>query len=262
MVERPSATRRICAPSRARTRSRSCPTTTSIAPSRARRSTPAALGPLFCKRVGTVVALLPGEMAVQASAAQLRSCADSRCRCSSPTCTTPSARCCSRRPARSSSDARRRAVIVRTASRCSRRRCGDERARLRGRLRRGRRRLLHVRRRAWPSRRARCWSRRSSSSTTAWSTATTSPPARAGSPSAPPTQRLTFGARYSLVAGLARGVVNRQRASRRLRRAIAPRAGCRASSWRTASRCRRRRSTRGWRCCARRCRRRRRSCAT
>ena len=34
-----------------------------------------------------------------------------------------------------------------------------------------------------------------------------------GITSAPPTQRLTFGARYSLVAGLVRGVVNRQRAS-------------------------------------------------
>ncbi|MCU1278287.1 MAG: hypothetical protein JWM53_1833 [bacterium] len=34
-----------------------------------------------------------------------------------------------------------------------------------------------------------------------------------GVTSAPPTQRLTFGARYSLVAGLVRGVVNRQRAS-------------------------------------------------
>jgi hypothetical protein len=34
-----------------------------------------------------------------------------------------------------------------------------------------------------------------------------------GITSAPPTQRLTFGARYSLVAGLMRGVVNRQRAS-------------------------------------------------
>jgi hypothetical protein len=34
-----------------------------------------------------------------------------------------------------------------------------------------------------------------------------------GVTSAPPTERLTFGARYSLVAGLVRGVVNRQRAS-------------------------------------------------
>jgi hypothetical protein len=34
-----------------------------------------------------------------------------------------------------------------------------------------------------------------------------------GITSAPPTERLTFGARYSLVAGLVRGVVNRQRAS-------------------------------------------------
>jgi hypothetical protein len=34
-----------------------------------------------------------------------------------------------------------------------------------------------------------------------------------GITSAPPAQRLTFGARYSLVAGLVRGVVNRQRAS-------------------------------------------------
>ena len=34
-----------------------------------------------------------------------------------------------------------------------------------------------------------------------------------GTTSAPPTERLTFGARYSLVAGLVRGVVNRQRAS-------------------------------------------------
>ena len=34
-----------------------------------------------------------------------------------------------------------------------------------------------------------------------------------GVTSAPPTERLTFGARYSLVAGLVRGVVNRQRAA-------------------------------------------------
>lgn len=34
-----------------------------------------------------------------------------------------------------------------------------------------------------------------------------------GITSAPPTTRLTFGARYSLVAGLVRGIVNRQRAS-------------------------------------------------
>ncbi len=34
-----------------------------------------------------------------------------------------------------------------------------------------------------------------------------------GLTSAPPTERLTFGARYSLIAGLVRGVVNRQRAS-------------------------------------------------